>query len=698
MTAARRRWRPVVTCALALIAAGSIVRPAQAQEEIPIILRARTFQYDRVRRIMTASGDVVVIYQDVTIRSDALEARLETNDVHAEGNVIIEVNQQQVRGATLDYNLASRQGRITQAAAQYIGPQVLGTVFIRAQVIEGVLGSTTTARESFCTTCEGPNPVAYLTAREFVIYPNDKIVGRSVTVWIGGRRIFTWPYFVIFIRERRASRLLPVIGYSEVEGFFIKTAYSYALGENHYGYLRLDLMERLGTGYGVEHAYRLRSGEGVAFLYRLDNKQIGGQDTRLTINHQHRLGNVALRLYADHLTRTSPLAPSSDFFTSLDAYYRGPQSSTTFYQTYSSRSFTGFGAQAYTARLIHSQQFSNEFWAEFSTDVSRNTTSLGTDDELFPRLALRYRGAGYTISFVAEGRIDPDGSGFPNDVRFLTERLPEVSVFLDSKPIGGTRLSYQLEGSLGRFRETQFTGIVDTLRADGGVTVTGPLYQSVEGILNLRAQVRGSAYSTGHSRTFLTGRLDYTHTVSQSLQGQIGVSYQDQVGTTPFTFDVPSGRVAQADATLTYRQANLAATATASFDAVLGRWAPLVVRAEYIPRPGWTIAGAMAFDPALGLLSRAELSFDIKLSQDWHVAYYGFYDGFSGQILHDRIMIAKTWDDCLVTAITYRGLTQDIWFETWLTALPWARGQIGIGSQGNLLFNQPFPFLGLGVR
>ena len=36
--------------------------------------------------------------------------------------------------------------------------------------------------------------------------------------------------------------------------------------------------------------------------------------------------------------------------------------------------------------------------------------------------------------------------------------------------------------------------------------------------------------------------------------------------------------------------------------------------------------------------------------------------------------------------------------ETWLTALPWARGQIGIGSQGNLLFNQPFPFLGLGVR
>ncbi len=693
MTAARRRWRLIVAGACVLVAAGPLIR-AHAQEEIPVVLRARTFQYDRVRKIMTAAGDVVVIYQDVTIRSDSFEARLETNDVRAEGNVIIEVSGQRVRGATLDYNLVSRRGRITQAAAQYTGPQVLGTVFIRAEVVEGTLGGTAIARESFCTTCEGPNPVAYLTAREFVIYPNDKIVGRSVTVWIGGRRIFTWPYFIVFLRERRASNLLPVIGYSEAEGFFIKTAYSYALGENHYGFLRLDLMERLGTGYGVEHAYRLRSGEGVAFLYRLDNKQLGGQDTRFTINHQHRLGDVALRLYTDYFTRTSTIAPASDFFTSLDTYYRGARSSTTFYQTYASRSFTGFESQAYTARLIHSQQLSDRLFAELVADVSRTTTSLGTDDELFPRLALRYRGAGYTASLVAEGRIDVDGSAFPNDVRFVTERLPELSVLLDAKPIGGTRLVYQLEGSLGRFRETQFAGTVDAMRADGGATVSGSLYQSVQGILNLRAQVRGSAYSTGHSRTFLSSRLDYTHTFSQTLQGQIGVSYQDQVGATPFTFDVLSGRVAQTDATITYRQPNLAATATASFDAALGRWAPLVARAQYSPRPGWTIAGALAYDPNLSLLSRAELSFDLRLSADWHVAYYGFYDGFSGRIVHDRITIARTWQDCLVTAVTYRGFTQEVWFETWLTALPWARGQIGVGSQGNLLFTQPFPFLG----
>jgi lipopolysaccharide assembly outer membrane protein LptD (OstA) len=129
---------------------------ALAQEEIPVTLRAHTLRYDRAARLLVASGDVVVIYQDVTISADHLRANLETHDVRAEGNVVIEVGRYRARGAALDYNLTSRQGRIEQAAADYTGPPVLGTVRIRAAVIEGTLGGATVGREGFCTTCEGP--------------------------------------------------------------------------------------------------------------------------------------------------------------------------------------------------------------------------------------------------------------------------------------------------------------------------------------------------------------------------------------------------------------------------------------------------------------------------------------------------------------------------------------------------------------
>jgi hypothetical protein len=685
-----RGWRFLGGLLAVGIASASLASPAFAQDEIPVRLRARSFQYDRVNRRLVAAGDVVVTYQDVVIRADRLEADLETNDVRAEGRIIIEVAGQRVQANALEYNLTTRRGRLVQSAATYKSPLVLGTVFLRAEVVEGVLGATTTARQAFCTTCEGPNPVAYLTAQEITVYPNDKIVGRRVSVWIGGRRVFTWPYFVIYLREQRASRLLPVVGYSEAEGYFLKTFYSYAINQNHYGYLRLDLMERLGVGYGVEHAYRLRSGEGVALVYRLENNQIGGVDTRVVVNHQQRLGEVSARAYTDYTTRTSPLAPFTTLYASLDAYYSGPRAATTLYQTYASTDFAGFGAASYSARLIHTQQLSEALRAEVVADATRFVSSLGADDELFPRLALTYRGRTYTATLVTEGRVDLDGAGFAGDLRFVTERLPELIVVRDPVLIPGTRMIVQPQIGLGRFRETPLAGPVDALRADLAATVSGPLVETERGVLTLQGQVRGSQYSTGDLRAFVSGRVDYTYALSGAWQAQVGMTYQDQFGRTPFVFDQLFGRLVQADAALTYRRPNLIATANAAFDALSGLWTPAIFQVAYSPRPGWTIAGAAAYDPTLAMLSRAEVFVDIKFSANWQATYYGFYDGFTGQLFHDRLTITRTWDDCLATALTYRGTTRELWIEAWLTALPWARGQVGIGAQGTLLFQQPF--------
>jgi hypothetical protein len=678
-------------CLLAAgIATAGLAPPAFAQDEIPVRLRARSFQYDRAARRLVAVGDVVVTYQDVVIHADRLEADLETNDLRAEGRVTIEVGDQRVQAAALEYNLTTRRGRLFQSAAAYQGPLVLGTVFLRAEVVEGVLGATTTARQAFCTTCEGPNPVAYLTAQEITLYPSDKIVGRRVGVWIGGRRVFTWPYFVIYLREQRASRLLPVIGYSEAEGYFLKTFYSYAINQNHYGYLRFDLMERLGVGYGVEHAYRLRSGEGVALLYRLENSQIGGVDTRVVVNHQQRLGEVYARAYTDYTSRTSSQAPFTTLYASLDAYNTGARAATTLYQTYASADFAGFGTTSYTARLIHTQQLSQALRAEVVADAARFASALGTDDELFPRLTLTYRGPTYTATLVTEGRLDLDGAGFPGDLRFVTERLPELTVTRDPAFIRGTRLIVQPQVSVGRYRETPFTGPVEALRSDVAATVSGLLVESERGTLTLQGQVRGSHYSTGGLRAFVSGRVDYTYALSEAWQAQVGMTYQDQFGRTPFVFDQLFGRLAQADAAVTYRRPNLLATAHAAYDALSGLWTPAIVQIAYSPRPGWTIAGAAAYDPNLAMLSRAELFVDIKFSANWQLTYYGFYDGFAGQVFHDRLTITRTWDDCLATALTYRGTTRELWIEAWLTALPWARGQVGIGAQGTLLFQQPF--------
>ncbi|MDR7521536.1 MAG: hypothetical protein QN168_03635 [Armatimonadota bacterium] len=686
--AAGRRAQVVPAILLAVLLVGS--PEAGAQEDIPVTLRARRFQYDRATRTLVATGDVVVVYQDVTISADRLQANLATNDVLAEGHVAIEVGRSQVRGTVLEYNLTTRRGRIQQAEADYRGPPVLGTVHLRAAVVEGLLGGVTTAREGFCTTCDGLAPLVYLTAREFQVFPNDKIIGRQVSVWIGGRRLLTWPYFIVFLREPRASQLLPVAGYSEVEGYYLKTFYTYALNPDQFGYLRLDLMERLGTGYGLEHTYRSTSATGSAFLYRLDNRRTSGNDFRLVLNHQQRLGEVNARLYTDYLTRSGPFFRTTDTFLSLDSYYAGPRFSTTLYQSFTDRDFGGFGFWTYAARVLHTHQLAPALRAEILADFSRSTSMLGADDELFPRLTLQYQGPGYTASLIAEGRIDLDADRFPGDFRAVTERLPELTFATELRPLGGTQLGYRLLGGVGRFRQVQFASTIEAVRTDLGLNLSGPLIESDREVLTLYAEARLSGYTTGDVRGFAAGRAEFTRYLGDVWTLQVGLTYQDEAGRTPFTFDRLFTRVAQAEATLTYRRLNLTVAGNTSFDAMAGRLAPVVVRAQYAPRPDWVVASALSYEPVLGQLARAELSFDVRLSPDWHASYYGFYDGFSREVFHDRLTITRFWEDCLATAVTYRGRTREIWLETWLTALPWARGRVGVGSQGNILFEQPW--------
>jgi len=664
--------------------------PAWSREEIPVSLRARTFRYDRARGLLDAAGDVIVRYGDITIRADRLRADLNTYDVRAEGRVHIERQGQAIAGTVLDYNLLTRRGRLGQAAAVYTGPLVLGTVRLRAEVVEGVGDGVLTGRQVVCTTCEGPRPFVYLTADELTIFPRDKIVGRRVAVWIGGRRVFAWPVFLIHLREPRASRLLPVVGYSEVEGYFVKTFYSYALNENHYGYLRLDYLERLGTGVGVEHAYRLAVGEGVAFLYGLANKQTGGIDGRITLWHQHRVGAASARLYGDYVSRTSPAAPSTDLFLALDAYLPGERHATTVYQSYARFAGAGTSSAVSTARAIHARQLSDRLWAELSIDGSRTATPQGIDDELFPRLVFRYHGSGYTAALVAEARLDLDGLGSPIDLRVGVERLPELTLVAAPVPLGRTGLTYQLLGGIGRFRETQAGTVVDAVRADGAVTVAGALRTTTRDTLFLRAELRGLYYSTGQGRGLLSGRLDYTRAFGTSWQAQVGVTYQDQLGRTPFLFDALTARLAQADAGVTWRWSALQAAVTGTYDAVAGRWNTVTTRLLYAPRPDHAVGVAVAYDPALGTVARAEVAADVRLRGDWRLSYAGVYDGVTGQVLHDRVSVTRVWYDCLATALTYRGTTQEVWMEAWLVALPWARGQIGIGSQGTLLFTQPW--------
>ena len=667
------------------------VLSVRAQEALPVQITAETFRYDARTKVLTAIGHVILTFQDVRVFADALVANLETGDVTAEGHVRLEAAGQSAGADVLTYNLHTRFGTLRNARTDYTGPLVVGPVHLRAEHLEGVPGETATARGGFLTTCDERDPLVHLTAEEVTVYLNDRIVGRDVTLWVAGRRTVTWPYFQIFLRERRQSRLGPVVGYTETEGFFVKTTYSYVVNEQQYGFLYGDWMQRLGVGVGIEHIYQSQAGQGSAFLYRLANRQTAGTDLHAVVTHTQRFTpNFSAWVYADYFSLRSPLLTTTGLFGALDLAYTTPQSAT--YLFAAGGSVTPGDTSFLTGLLAHSQSLGPALFGQAFLSMSRSVGPAGTDDEALPRIVLSYFGPRFTAGLIAETRWDLDGGRFTLDDRYSLERLPELTFGILPLRLGNTLLFAQVQGGVGNFRESPGSGgtPLQAIRADATVTVSGPVALG-EGTLGVRTYVRGSWYSSGDVRAIFGGRLDFTQRVGTGFGVRLGYTGQGSAGASPFLFDGGVPAFSVADAQVFYQSSTFLAQATAYYDFPTGLFGNVLAQAIYQPRPEWVVGTAASYNLQAGRLDRAELAFDLHLGKDWQVQYSAAYDGISRRVFHDRVAITRVFCDCLAVSLTYYGARREIWLEGWLVALPWARGRIGVGDRGTLLFDLPYP-------
>ena len=652
--------------------------PAGAQEEIPVSVKADFFRYDRTTGVLTATGHVVFRAGDVLIQSDSLTANTFTGELAATGNVRLETHGQAVAARALEYNFNTNRGVLTAVSTEYTGPLVIGAVHLRAEQLTGVPYQTGTATNGFATTCDEPNPVFYVTGRELTIFAGDKIVGHDVSVWVGGRRIFTLPYFIIFLRERRVSRLTPVAGYDDVDGYYLKTSYSYYFDSNNYGFLLNDWMQRIGIGNGVEHVYGVNGGVGSLLLYRLTDAQTQGVDLQAILNHYQRIGpDIQARVYFEDLRRTVLGQPDlSSTFGILDLSRATPVSRTYWFSTFSGTS--AGPASALTSRFVHDQTVSPQLSGEAVLDFTRSDGIAGTIDQLFPRMTLQYLGSGYTASFVAESQPSLD-------------RLPELTISTTPAIIGGTPFFWSVDGGLGWFQEPDVIR-VRAGRADATVNVDGAI-PAGRGTLGVQAFTRGTTYTSGDRRLFYGGRLEYAVPLAPGMDARLGYTGQGLVGGSPFQFDQITNPLNLADADVTYRVQALQVRATAAYDFTAQQYQDVIAEALYAPRPNWAIGVAAAYNPNLGSLDRVEMNVDVRLSPEWWVQYAGHYDGPTQSVVNDQITVTRIFCDCLAVSLSYLAPQNEVWLESWLTAIPWARGRVGVGGRGNLLFNQPIPFI-----
>src|SRR5579875_2541396 len=137
-----------------------------------------------------------------------------------------------------------------------------GLLYFKANTMKSLSNGYTTGNNAFWTTCQNPHGGYHMEARTFELRPNDKLIARKVTVYLGPLAVFYIPVLVISLASRhlpRQSSFLPLVGYDQAEGFWIKTRFGFGTTPNFFGYYRVEYFTKLGLGLGVNFTIGTRN-------------------------------------------------------------------------------------------------------------------------------------------------------------------------------------------------------------------------------------------------------------------------------------------------------------------------------------------------------------------------------------------------------------------------------------------------------
>ncbi|MDR2431364.1 MAG: hypothetical protein LBD99_03820 [Candidatus Margulisbacteria bacterium] len=259
---------------------GALFCALAAAEQVPVSIKgdSLTYQDDRI----IASGNARLIYNDFEITAAHIAIDTQTNQVEGFGQVVVAQAGNLAEAEYFLYDINDERIQISDVNTALTPDFSASRVFVnfyrgRNYAPTGALAADRWGGHGIrLTTCDLADPHCWVAAKEFLYYPDDRIVAYHLTAhfWFSPLPVFYTPYYVFYTGARRIVFTFPKIGSNTVEGQFIKTETLYFIDELNEGGVYWDMMSIKGNGAGFWHRYNL--GEpGYFSFYRVDE-----QDTR----------------------------------------------------------------------------------------------------------------------------------------------------------------------------------------------------------------------------------------------------------------------------------------------------------------------------------------------------------------------------------------------------------------------------------
>jgi hypothetical protein len=490
-------------------------------------------------------GHINIIYQDGILVGD---------HAHYDGTRYIDVT-----GHTYISNHAGdsiltadsiRFDTITQRALLINGRGVTtqgvdrGRLHFNAQALQTDPNGFTHGTHASLTTCENPHGGYHLEAKSLDITPGEKAVARSVVVFLGPLAIFYLPLMVIPLRHGprtgvRRTGLVPLVGYSAAEGFYVKARIGFGTSNYYYGYYRLEYYTKIGYGLGYVASFRRKDGKRSidVDVFRLHNRNDGSDTWNADFNDQEIIspalrGTARVSYQADYgplislppnfslalgLTKSTPKDTQNYSFAEQST---GSQNTTDNYGISDNYTFSSKLSNAFTGSYTENQN-------SYSGLTTVNSTlHFNTDTHL----------TGNTVDY--DLIVDKYDSQTPSGVNKLPELLvrPHGALFPHLLGIPNT----------GTFTIGEYSDPVADLatqRAQAQINLGPALYHLPIGDFSGTINVQQDFYGTGDAKAQIVQQYNITTPISDHFDNIL--SYNNQhvngLGNEPFAFDTIGG-------------------------------------------------------------------------------------------------------------------------------------------------------------
>lgn len=206
--------------------------------------------FDPVTGIASATGNVQIEYGGTEIKAGRADYNANTGDVMARDDVLVWKEGVTYRSDSIVYNVKTGDltgNNIRSSMAKGSGTVLYSTDKFETETkfIERIDGEN-----SFFTTHDVTNPNYKVRAKKMTIYPENRIVMKQVTLYLGNTPVLWLPYVSQPLDDEVGYSFTP--GWSSNWGAFLLNQYGVIHGDHTLAKYRLDLRSSRGVAGGVD--------------------------------------------------------------------------------------------------------------------------------------------------------------------------------------------------------------------------------------------------------------------------------------------------------------------------------------------------------------------------------------------------------------------------------------------------------------